>query len=312
MLKTKKLFFLELAVCCAGLISLAGCEQFKSMFETSIGAKKSSSPAQQQAAQVQGTVLAKINNDVITMEVFEDKISSLEALSPEIKINTLDARKNYLNDLIIQELIVQEAKSRGIDKKKDVKDAVEEFRKGVMARQLILDETRGIVVEPSEIEEFYNRFKKEFAPPEEIRAAEIVVSSESAAREILIALLQGGDFAALAKERSIAPSASKGGDIGFVKRGGKFDKFEEVILTLEPGQVSQIFAGPEGYYIAKVLERKGGVVPQLTDKLPDTTTTVYDQIKAGLLQQKQAQRVQDLSDKLRKEAKIEIKEDLLR
>ncbi len=312
MSKKLRSFFLGLVIPFIGLALLMGCEQIQNMFQTSVGSKTSVSSAQQPASQVQGTVLAKVNNDVITMESFDEKIKGLEALSPEIKINTLDAKKSYLNDLIIQELIVQEAKARGIDKKKEVKDAIEEFRKGVMARQLILDETKGIAIEPAEIEEFYNRYKKEFASPQEIKAAEIVVSSEAAAKDILIALLQGSDFATLAKERSIASSASRGGDLGFVKRGDKFDRFNEVILTLEPGQVSQIFTGPDGYYIAKVLEKKGGVVPQLTDKMPNSNAAVYDQIKAGLLQQKQAQRIQDLTDKLKKEAKIETREDLLR
>ena len=311
--KQAKLFFLFIFIAGAGMGT--GCDQIKGMFQTSMTPKVSApskAPAQEDGSQVQGTVLATVNNDVITMESFDEKVKSLEALSPEIKINTFDTKKTYLNDLITQELVVQEAKARGIDKKKEVKDAVDEFRKGVMARQLILDETKGITVEPSEIEAFYNRYKKEFATPEEIRAGEIVVASEAAAKDILIALLQGSDFAALAKERSIASSASKGGDIGFLKKGDKFDKFYEIVSTIEPGQVSQIFNGPDGFYIVKVLEKRGGVIPQLTDKLPNANITIYDQIKAGLLQQKQAQRIQDLTDKLKKEAKIEIKEDLLR
>ena len=54
-------------------------------------------------------------------------------------------------------------------------------------------------------------YKKEFAAPEEIHAREIVVPTEAAAKDILISLLQGGDFAAAAKEKSVSPSASKGG-----------------------------------------------------------------------------------------------------
>ncbi len=311
----KSRFLFLLAGAGISALTMAGCEDLKNAFQT----KPVTSPRQTQASSgastepaVNGTVLAKINNDVITLENFDEKIKNLKALSPDIKLDTYDQKKNYLNDLITQELVFQEAKGRGIDKKKDVKDAVEEFRKGVIARQLIMDETKGINIEPSEIEQFYGQYKQAFATPQEARVREIVVATEAAAKEVLISLLNGGDFAAVAQDKSKAASASKGGDLGFYKREDKFPKFNEVVATLEPGQVSQYFSGPDGYYIVKVEEKKGGTIPQLTDKMPGANITVYDQIKEGLLQQKQAQRIQDLTDRLKREAKIEIKEDLLR
>lgn len=296
------------------LVFLAGCDQFKDMFKTTMSASSREGVPQTAPAQVHGTVLARVNNDVITLESFDDKVKRLQALSPDIRLDTFEAKKGYLNDLVTQELVFQEAKARGIEKKKDVREAVEEFKKGVMANQLILDETKGITVEPSEIDAFYTQYKKAFAAPADYKVREIIVASESVAKDILISLLQGADFAAIAKDRSIAPDASSGGDMGFVKLGDQFDKFNEVLLTLEAGQISQIFSGPKGYYVIKVEEKKGGEVPNLTDNVPGMTppVTVYEQIKNGLLQQKQAQRLQELTDKLRRDAKIEIKEDLLR
>jgi peptidyl-prolyl cis-trans isomerase C len=297
----------------AGLLLVSGCDQMKGMFQGSLGAKTTAPASGQQAAPVvYGTVLAKINGETITLESFDEKVKDLQSLSSEIKINTPEEKKNYLNDLITQELIYQEAKSRGIEKQKDVKEAMEEFRKSVMARQLILDETKGIAVEPAEIEAFYNQYKQAFAAPRQVRARQIVVSTEQAAKDILIQLLQGGDFAALARERSADATASKGGDLGTVKAEEQFDKFNEVVATLDAGEVSPIFKGPKGYYIVKVDEVTGGAIPQMTDTLPETNTTVYDQIKNGLLQQKQAQRIQDLTDRLKAQAKIEIKDELLR
>jgi parvulin-like peptidyl-prolyl isomerase len=177
-----------------------------------------------------------------------------------------------------------------------------------------MDETKGINVEPSEIEQFYAQNKQAWTVPQQAHVREIVVGTEAAAKEILIGLLNGGDFAAVAQEKSKAASAAKGGDLGFYNYKEKFDKFNEIVATLEPGQISQIFTGPGGYYIVKVEEKKGGGVPQLTDRVQSVNgeITVYDQIKEGLLQQKQAQRIQDLTDKLKRDAKIEIKEDLLR
>ncbi|MBI5873199.1 MAG: peptidyl-prolyl cis-trans isomerase [Candidatus Omnitrophica bacterium] len=301
----RKKFFLFFSA----LLLLAGCEQIKGMFQPTLASSKpkaavSSVGSQETGATVQGTVLAKINNAVITLESFDEKVKAMESLSPDIKINTPDAKKGYLNDLVMQELIVQESKARGIDKLKDIKDAVEEFKKGAMVRQIVLDETKGITVQPAEIEAFYNQYKKEFAAPEEIRVREIVVSSEAIAKEILISLLQGADFASVAKERSISPTASKGGDLGLIKLSDKFENFGKAVAVLDAGQISPIFKGPEGFYIVKVEEKKGGSVPPLAE--------VYDQIKNGLLQQKQTERIKDLSDRLKRDAKIEIKEDLLR
>ncbi len=312
----RKKLLLVTTVFAISALAVFGCEDIKNAFQIkSPGSlKKPAVSATESSSEpaVHGTVLAKVNNDVITLESFDEKVKSLKALAADIKIETYDQKKSYLNDLITQELIFQEAKGRGIDKKRDVKDAVDEFRKGVMARQMILDETKGINVEPTEIEQFYTQYKQAFATPSEAWVREIVVPTEAAAKEILIGLLNGGDFSAAAQEKSKAPSAGKGGDLGFYKKEDQFDKFNEIVGTLEPGQVSQIFSGPSGYYIVKVEEKKGGSIPQMTDKVPGSEATVYDQIKEGLLQQKQAQRIQDLTDRLKREAKIEIKEDLLR
>lgn len=289
-------FFLCLAM-------VAGCDQIQSFFQpgpkvTSAFSQEASSP------QVQGTVLAKVNNNVITLENFDEKLKVLEALAATKKTPTADEKKMFLDELIKQDLIFQEAKARGIDKKKEVRDAIDEFKKSAMIQQLVNDEIKGIVVEPSEIESAYNQNKGALASDVEIKAREIVVPTEATAKEILISLLQGGDFAAIAKERSIAPSGASGGDVGIVKKGAKFDKFYEVVLGLEQGQNSQYFKGPDGYYIVKVDEKKGGTIPRLDE--------VYDKIKNFLLEQKQRSRLEELSNKLKRDAKIEIKEDLLR
>jgi len=61
----------------------------------------------------------------------------------------------------------------------------------------------------------------------------------------------------------------------------------------------------------KVDEKKGGAVPQLTEKIPGADATYYDYIKEMLLAQKRAARIQDLTDRLRRNATIEIKDNLL-
>ena len=289
------------------LSALTGCEEIKKMLQ--IAPAPGTGPGGQEAAPLKGTTLATVDGTIITLESFVEKIQNLEIL--DVKIETIEDKKAYLNDLVLQELIYQEALARGIDKKRDVREAVEEFNKGAMARELIMDETRGINVEPSEVESYYNQYKSQLTMPTQASVREIVVLGEAEAKEAMIVLLGGTDFATLAKEKSKGPTAADGGDLGFYNQQDKFEKYNSMVMTLEPGQFSQYFPGPDGYYIVKVEEKKGGAVPSLTEKIPGTDATYYDYIKETLLAQKRAQRIQDLTDRLRRDATIELKEELL-
>lgn len=123
------------------------------------------------------------------------------------------------------------------------------------------------------IKAFYDKHKNELASPLKLRVSEIVVPSENMAKKALIALLQGEDFAKVARERSMAASAPNGGDLGFIEPEDKFPKFYEIAASLDEGQISQIFQGADGYYVIRVDVRRGGKIPALAD--------VYEQVKAA-------------------------------
>lgn len=255
----------------------------------------------------QGTKLAKVNDKIITYEEFEQNIKNLKALSEDIKIESFDEKKNLLDEMINQEVLYQEARSRGIQNRKDIKDLAEGYLRGLAVRQLIIDVTENVTVDAQEIETFYNKYKDQFSEPEQRRMREIVVSSEDKAKEISISLLQGADFATIAKEKSISESSKDAGDIGLITKGqlgGDYKKFDEVVFSLDAGQISSIFKGPKGFYIVRVEEIKEPKAKSLNN--------VWDQVKNNLLSLKQQQRLQDLIDKLKRDAKLEINEELLK
>ena len=285
---------------------VVGCEQIENFFAPKAEVK-SVAPKPVAQVKVEGTKLAKVNDKIITLEEFEQNIKNLEALSEDIKINTFELKKNLLDEMVNQELLYQEAKSRGILNRKEIKDLADGYLRGLAVRQLIIDITENITVDAQEIEVFYNQYKDELSEPEQRRVREIVVSSEDRAREISIALLQGEDFATIAKEKSIGESSKNAGDLGFIlkgQRGEDYTRYDEMVFSLDINQVSSIFKGPKGYYIAKVEEIKAAQEKSLTD--------VWDQVKNSLLPFKQQQRLQDLVDKLKRDAGIEIIEELLR
>ncbi len=65
-------------------------------------------------------------------------------------------------------------------------------------------------------------------------------------------LLQGADFAELAREHSKDATAKEGGDLGTLKRGELAQDVESQILSLQPGEVSKPFRSALGYHIFKL------------------------------------------------------------
>jgi tetratricopeptide (TPR) repeat protein len=81
----------------------------------------------------------------------------------------------------------------------------------------------------------------------------IVVRSREEAQQILDRLKSGEDFAALAKEKSIDPTASAGGYLGILSIAGLRAELREAVQGVAPGQVSKIALIPEGYAILQIM-----------------------------------------------------------
>lgn len=284
---------------------LAGCEKIPGLASKKIAAKEEKA---QGALVVKGTIIAKTNNIPITLEDLNQEVDALNALAreqnkPEVQINTREKKINYLKDeLISRVLLYQAALDRGLENKEEVQRTLEKYKQSLLVGELMNEEYNKIEVTPAEIEAYYNQYKEQLREPEERQVREIAVPTETEAKDILIELLKGADFADLARQRSKAASAANGGDMGFISKGKKFAQFDAVAFSesLEAGQYSNIFKGPDGYYIIKLETKKGGKQRSLSE--------LWDDIKRGLQFLKQQQQIKDLIGKLSQEARIEIYE----
>jgi foldase protein PrsA len=91
---------------------------------------------------------------------------------------------------------------------------------------------------------------------EQVHARHIVVDSEAQAEEILALLQQGGDFVALARERSVdVATKENGGDLGWFPRGLIAPELEVAAFSLQPGEISGVVQLGEQYHIVQVVER---------------------------------------------------------
>ena len=277
-----------------------------------------------ESEKIEGTVLASVNGRVIALEDFNRRI---EAFNSEIQaskdipdsvkanylITTVEDKKRLLEGMVERELLIAEAIDRKLDKDKDLLKAVKELKEQLLFAKMIDSEKAKVGITSKEIENFYNQNKEAFKISEERKVSVIVVPSENRAKEILIQLLQGGDFATLARENSTDNSASSGGNIGFIvqklpipqpDKRTMFKKFEEVAFSLELNKPSAVFKGPDGYYLIEVTEVKAARQMLLSD--------VYNDIEQGLLLEKQKEVLDTLVGNLRKSSNIIVHEDLLK
>ena len=90
----------------------------------------------------------------------------------------------------------------------------------------------------------------------EVRASHILVSTEQEALGMLNQINSGVKFEKLAKKHSQCPSGKKGGDLGFFGRGRMVPEFDNVVFSMQKGQVSQPVKTQFGYHLIKVTDQR--------------------------------------------------------
>jgi len=246
-------------------------------------------------------ILAKIDDDVVTLNEFNKRISKL----PEQYQQAVAKDKTrLLEDLVIELLFYKEAIRRGIDKQSDTKEVLREARKKILMAKFIEEEVEKTTsVNDAEVRDYYEENKDKFIEPEKFRASHILVKTEEKAQDLLDILSTGKDFEEVASTESMDITNKRGGDIGYFRKGQLVPEFEQACMKLEIGQVSPIVKTSFGYHIIK-----------LTDKVPTSTKTfeeVKEKIASELLMVKRKEKFNKVIRDLKNKAYIEINYELI-
>jgi len=155
-----------------------------------------------------------------------------------------------------------------------------------------------------DIEQYYEKNKELFRSADQVRVAHIVKyvnwqTDETTAYEAISKaheeLKNGAAFEVVVDKYT--DCADSGGDLGYVTEGQMVEEFEDVVFNLGVGQVSDIFRTRFGFHIAKVYDRKPGVIASLKE--------VRKEIVDDLTDMMQQEAINEFIDRLKSKAKIE-------
>ncbi len=104
-------------------------------------------------------------------------------------------------------------------------------------------------------------------------------------------------FADMARQYSQDPSSAKGGDIGWVNPGATLPEFQKVMDSLKPGELSQPFETPLGWYLIEVTARREKDMTAERAKL---------EARKAIFERKAEEAYQDWVRQLRDAAYVEI------
>ena len=104
----------------------------------------------------------------------------------------------------------------------------------------------------------YDAEVAKYVPTDQVHAVHILVNTEEEAKAIIAQLDQGGDFAAIAKEKSTdAGSGAQGGDLGFFGHGQMVKPFDDAAFALDVGAYTKTPVKSDfGWHVIKVLEKR--------------------------------------------------------
>ncbi len=253
------------------------------------------------AQDVVEAIVAVVNDEFISLSDYLARHESfLQALRVQFQGEEFTKQYDAFNDrlmdtLITESLLLQEARNMGADVTAEVNAQIERFKEqneftsdaqliqalnqenmnyddwkgnleSGMLQQFVLSNevVRSIVIDDSEIIEFYNQHLEDFREPEEYTLRAIYVSSEGKSEEDVQAKKQeidgkiaaGEDMSILASQYGEGPEKETQGDLGSFVKGQMLTNMEQAVEGLQVGELTAWIEMPNGWYLLRLEDKK--------------------------------------------------------
>lgn len=237
-----------------------------------------------------------------------------------------DIKKQIVEKLVLNELIIQEAEKNSLTVKEEEVEAYfgtfaeymekneafktfaeekgigedfvkQQIRKDILVSMYMDFYIENLTISDDQAKTFYDENPQSFIK-EEVKARHILLDEKPLAEKLLSRIKKGEDFIALAKEYSIEPGADEsGGDLGYFPKGAMVPEFENVAFALGKGEISDIVETTFGYHIILVEDIKN-------------ETSSFENVKEDLKKYLKETEYKKHVDQLMENAKVQKRENM--
>ena len=166
--------------------------------------------------------------------------------------------------ILAQEKLIEEAaKKANIAQDPAVKALIAERKTEIYSAELVRKNAAAHPLTDADLKKTYEEVKKQY-DPNEIKVRHILVKTEQEAKDIIKSLNAGGDFAAIAKEKSLDQgTAAQGGEIPFTNiRRIAIPGFAETAMALNKGSLLPVpFHSALGYHVIQLQDKREVPLP---------------------------------------------------
>jgi len=276
--------------------------------------------------QVVEEIVAVVNDDIITLSDYRQdyalrmndlRAQQLPADQFDKQVEVL--KKELLNLMIMDILLLQKAKELGLNVQEQLKAMIEklktdnsiasdaDFRRAIeqqgmpyemwlkqyeegMMRQGVLytEVERAIVLEDSEVVQYYKKNPAEFTVPTEYKLSAIYIAGEGRSAEELetlkaavdAKLKTGTSFTDTATELSDPPMKEAKGELGSFKTGELEAALEEPVKALKAGETTAWIANKGNWWLLHLVEKTDSYVKPFEDARKEVEERIYNEKRA--------------------------------
>jgi peptidyl-prolyl cis-trans isomerase C len=191
--------------------------------------------------------------------------------------DTPELRNAVREELNTRELLVREAKKKGLEKTSDVKNQMELSGQTVLVRAYVGDWLKANPISDALLHKEYDAIKAQMGD-KEYKVRHVLVEKEDEAKEIIVALQKGEKFEKLAERSKDPGSKANGGDLDWNAPGNFVKPFSDAMVKL-----------PKGKFTATPVQTQFGWHVIQVDDIRDAKIPSFDEVKPQLQQRLQGQ-----------------------